>query len=133
MSVALEGKYYKGLGRRKESVAQVRVFPGRGPFVVNGLPVEEFLSVAADRFHALEPLRMLEDSEVSVSVLVKGGGHRGQAGAIRLGLARALCELDPDNRAALRQGGMLTRDPRAKERKKPGLVRARKAKQFTKR
>ena len=131
--MTLEGHYYYGLGRRKAAIAQVRVYPGHGPFVVNGRPIEEFLSVPDHRFHALEPLRMLEEMSVGISARVTGGGTRGQAGAIRLGLARALVSMDVENRPKLKQAGMLTRDPRAKERKKPGLVRARKAKQFTKR
>jgi len=130
---ASEGTYFYGLGRRKTAVARVRVFPTPGPFVVNGKPMEDFLPIADDRYHALEPLRVLEGISVALSVKVLGGGHRGQAGAIRLGLARALIEMDAAHRAALKRAGMLTRDARAKERKKPGLVRARKAKQFTKR
>jgi len=121
--VTLEGRYYYGLGRRRTATAQVRIYPGEGPLVVNGQHIDVFLPIADDRYHALEPLSVLEDVSVGMSVLVKGGGHNGQAGAIRLGLARALCE----------RAGMMRRDPRAKERKKPGLVRARKAKQFTKR
>lgn len=131
--MTLDGNYYYGLGRRKTAIAQVRVYPGQGPFVVNGRPIEDFLPAADHRFHALEPLRMLDELTVGVSARVNGGGAKGQAGAIRLGLARALVVMDPDCRARLKQAGMLTRDPRAKERKKPGLVRARKAKQFTKR
>ncbi len=131
--MTFEGRYFYGLGRRKSSIAQVRVYPGTGVFVVNGRPLEEFLPVPDDRFHALEPLRVLENLDVGLSIHVEGGGHRGQAGAIRLGLARALCEVDSDHRPLLKKAGMLTRDPRVKERKKPGLVRARKAKQFTKR
>ena len=111
----------------------MRVFPGGGPFIVNGKPIEQFLPLAFDRYHALEPLRVLEEANVGISVLVKGGGQRGQAGAIRLGLARALCEMDREFRPPLKRAGMLTRDARIKERKKPGLVGARKAKQFTKR
>ena len=129
----LEGNYYYGLGRRKSAIAQVRVFPGGGPFIVNGKPIEQFLPLAFDRYHALEPLRVLEEANVGISVLVKGGGQRGQAGAIRLGLARALCEMDREFRPPLKRASMLTRDARVKERKKPGLVGARKAKQFTKR
>ena len=131
--MAFEGQYFYGLGRRKTSVARVRVFPGGGPFVVNGRPMEDYLPTAHDRYHALEPLRVLEGITVGMSVVVDGGGHRGQAGAIRLGLARALCEMAADHRSPLKKAGMLTRDARAKERKKPGLVRARKAKQYTKR
>lgn len=131
--MTLEGNYYYGLGRRKSAIAQVRVYPGGGPFIVNGKPIEEFLPLPFDRFHALEALRVLEETTVGMSILVKGGGPRGQAGAIRLGLARALCEMDLEFRPQLKRAGMLTRDAREKERKKPGLVGARKAKQFTKR
>ena len=131
--MTLEGRYYYGLGRRRTATAQVRIYPGEGPLVVNGQHIDVFLPIADDRYHALEPLSVLEDVSVGMSVLVKGGGHNGQAGAIRLGLARALCEMNPDLRAPLKRAGMMRRDPRAKERKKPGLVRARKAKQFTKR
>ena len=130
----MEGSYYHGLGRRKSAVAMVRLYPKGGAFIVNGKPIEEFLPLTYDRIHALEPLRVLEDtSSVGISVLVKGGGVRGQSGAIRLGLARALCVMDQEHRPSLKRAGMLTRDARAKERKKPGLVSARKAKQFTKR
>ena len=131
--MVLEGSYYYGLGRRKEAIAQVRVYPSETVMVVNGRPIEEFFSVPDHRFHALEPLRMLEGVPVGLSARVTGGGTKGQAGAIRLGLARALVVMDAGIRPRLKQAGMLTRDPRAKERKKPGLVRARKAKQFTKR
>jgi small subunit ribosomal protein S9 len=131
--MALEGSYYYGLGRRKEAIAQVRVYPSETVMIVNGRPIEEFLAVRDHRFHALEPLRVLEGVSIGLSARVTGGGTKGQAGAIRLGLARALVAMDAEIRPRLKQAGMLTRDPRAKERKKPGLVRARKAKQFTKR
>ena len=131
--MALEGSYYYGLGRRKEAIAQVRVYPSATVMIVNGRPIEEFLAVPDHRFHALEPLRVLEGGAIGLSARVTGGGTKGQAGAIRLGLARALIAMDAEIRPRLKQAGMLTRDPRAKERKKPGLVRARKAKQFTKR
>ena len=131
--MALEGSYYYGLGRRKEAIAKVRVYPRATVMFVNGRPIEEFLAVPDHRFHALEPLRVLEGGSIGLSARVTGGGTKGQAGAIRLGLARALIAMDAEIRPRLKQAGMLTRDPRAKERKKPGLVRARKAKQFTKR
>lgn len=131
--MALEGSYYYGLGRRKEAIARVRVYPSETVMIVNGRPIEEFLAVPDHRFHALEPLRVLEGVSIGLSARVTGGGTKGQAGAIRLGLARALVAMDAEIRPRLKQAGMLTRDPRAKERKKPGLVRARKAKQFTKR
>ena len=131
--MALEGSYYYGLGRRKEAIAQVRIYPSETVMIVNGRPIEEFLAVPDHRFHALEPLRVLEGVSIGLSARVTGGGTKGQAGAIRLGLARALVAMDAEIRPRLKQAGMLTRDPRAKERKKPGLVRARKAKQFTKR
>ena len=131
--MALEGSYYYGLGRRKEAIARVRVYPSETVMIVNGRPIEEFLAVPDHRCHALEPLRVLEGVSIGLSARVTGGGTKGRAGAIRLGLARALVAMDAEIRPRLKQAGMLTRDPRAKERKKPGLVRARKAKQFTKR
>jgi small subunit ribosomal protein S9 len=101
---------------------------------VNGKPIDEFFSREIDIDNALEPLRLTgNESNFSVSVMVTGGGVTGQAGAIRHGVARALLASDPELRVTLRGAGMLTRDPRAKERKKPGLKRARKAPQYTKR
>jgi small subunit ribosomal protein S9 len=130
--VALE--YYYGTGRRKTASARVRLYPGETGFVVNGKPAEEFFSRPTDMRDASEPLEATQtQDQFRVSVVVVGGGVTGQAGAIRHGVARALIVADPELKAALRAGGFLTRDSRAKERKKPGLKRARKAPQYTKR
>jgi len=126
--------YYNGTGRRKSAVARVRLYLGDGAFVVNGKPVEEYFTRREDVAHACEPFKAAgQEGKFTVSVLVNGGGISGQAGAIRHGIARALLAADPELRPVLRKGGFLTRDPRAKERKKPGLKRARKAPQYTKR
>lgn len=127
-------QYYYGTGRRKTAVARVRLYPGSGAFVVNGKPANEYFSRDVDVARALEPLRVTGyEGKFMVSVLVRGGGITGQAEAITHGVARALLEANPDLRLPLRNAGFLTRDPRAKERKKPGLKRARKAPQYTKR
>lgn len=130
-----ETQYYEGLGRRKTATARVRLHPGGdGSIVVNNKPVDEYFSRDWDTKHVSEPLVATNNvGRFSVTVLVNGGGITGQAGAIRLGVARALLKVDPEYRSTLRQFGLLTRDPRAKERKKPGLKRARKAPQYTKR
>ena len=126
--------FYNGTGRRKSAVARVRLYSGDGAFAVNGKSMEEYFTRAEDVAHALEPLRATgSEGKFTMSVLVSGGGISGQAGAIRHGIARALLAADPELRLVLRRGGFLTRDPRAKERKKPGLKRARKAPQYTKR
>jgi len=126
--------YYYGTGRRKTAVARVRLYPGDGALVVNGRPGDEYFTRDIDIATALEPLRVTgTEGEYMVSVVVSGGGVSGQAGAVRHGVSRALLEADPELRPVLKQRGMLTRDPRAKERKKPGLKRARKAPQYTKR
>jgi small subunit ribosomal protein S9 len=113
----------------------VRLYPGgQGEVVVNGRPMSEFFSREADLIHLLEPFKVTgTESRFNVSVKVRGGGITGQSGAVRLGIARALLKWDPELRPTLRRGGFLTRDARAKERKKPGLKRARKAPQYTKR
>jgi len=127
-------QYYYGTGRRKTSVARVRLYPGSGAFVVNGKPASEFFSRDTDLVAAMGPLTATgNEGRFMVSVVVAGGGLTGQADAIRHGIARALLLADPELRLTLRKGGFLTRDPRAKERKKPGLKRARKAPQYTKR
>ncbi len=127
-------QYYYGTGRRKSSVARVRLYPGEGGFVVNGKPGDEYFPRMGDVATALEPLRVVGAEErFQISVVVAGGGITGQSEAVRHGIARALLESNPDLRPALKQAGLLTRDPRAKERKKPGLKRARKAPQYTKR
>jgi len=130
----VDSQYYHGTGRRKAAVARVRLYPGDGAFVVNGKPASEFFTRDTDRMEAMTPLRVTGDEgKFMVSVVVTGGGISGQAGAIRHGLARALVTAKPEARTALREAGLLTRDPRVKERKKPGLKRARKAPQYTKR
>lgn len=126
-------RYYYGTGRRKTAVARVRLFAGEGAIVVNGRPLDQYLPVPLHRLQALEPIRLIEGREFYATIKVNGGGIAGQAGAIRQGLARALIVFDPELRGLLKKAGMLTRDARAKERKKPGLKRARKAPQFTKR
>ena len=126
--------YYFGLGRRKTAVARVRLFPGNGAVVVNGKPVESVITRASSRQEMLRPFAVTDtQNKFNVQVLVKGGGVEGWAGAIRFGIARALIAADESHRRPLRQQGLLTRDARVKERKKPGLKRARKAPQYTKR
>jgi len=126
--------YYFGLGRRKSAVARVRLYPGAGTVVVNGKPMEDVIPRASQRMDMLRPLAVTEtDRQFNVQAKVVGGGTTGWAGAIRHGIARALVAADEGNRRPLRSQGLLTRDPRVKERKKPGLKRARKATQFTKR
>ena len=128
-------EYYEAVGRRKEATARVRLFPGGdGAIVVNERPLEWYFARAADVIHLTEPLgATATENRFNISVRVNGGGMSGQAGAIRLGIARALLKVDPEFRPTLRKGGFLTRDSRMKERKKPGLKRARKAPQYTKR
>lgn len=129
-----EIRYYQGMGRHKSATARVRLYPGDGSIIVNDKPVKEYFSRQRDVLHLIEPLEATAtQSSFNVTVKVEGGGISGQAGAVRHGIARALLEADPNLRPALRKGGFLTRDPRAKERKKPGLKRARKAPQYTKR
>jgi small subunit ribosomal protein S9 len=139
-------QFYQGLGRRKRASAQVRIYPGAGEFVVNDKPMEEYFPRLVDQTTVRKPLEVtgMRDS-VNVSVRVIGGGVSGQAGAVMMGIARALVHRDQDLpepvpgvpsqrlQPALRKGGFLTRDAREKERKKPGLKRARKAPQYTKR
>ena len=127
-------RYYYGTGRRKTSVARVRLYPGTGEMLVNDKPMAEYFTRDRDRRAAVAPLRLMElEDKFSVIIKVAGGGVTGQSEAVRHGISRALVVADPDARAALRRAGYLTRDPRAKERKKPGLKRARKAPQYTKR
>jgi small subunit ribosomal protein S9 len=126
--------YIYGTGRRKTAIARVRLLPGDGGIVVNGKDVEEYFGKGPALAVIRTPFRVTEtEGRYSASILVSGGGLAGQAGAIRHGIARALVSAHPDARVALREAGLLTRDPRAKERKKYGLKRARKAPQYTKR
>lgn len=126
---------YSGTGRRKSSVARVRLIPGTGQLTINGKPGDLYLQFnPAYLAIAKAPLETLGlEGEYDIMVNANGGGLTGQADSIRLGVARALCELDPENRKPLKIEGYLTRDPRAKERKKYGLRKARKAPQFSKR
>ncbi len=128
-------EYFEGIGRRKAATARVRIMSGSGSFVVNEKTLDEYFPTSFDKKTATEPLEAVATSlgDLDVSVLVKGGGLKGQADAVRLGLARALLNRDPEMRTILSQGGFLTRDPRVKERKKPGLKGARKAPTYTKR
>lgn len=125
---------YLGTGRRKKSVARVRLVPGKGAFIVNKRDLEEYFGLETLKMAAKSPLVVtgLED-KFDVYVNVCGGGFTGQAGAIRHGVSRALLQADEDLRPALKQAGFLTRDPRMKERKKYGLKAARRAPQFSKR
>ncbi len=127
--------YYEGLGRRKTATARVRLHEGGGgQFIVNGKPYQDFFCREVDLQSVLKPLELTQTGEqFDVTVLVKGGGITGQAEAVRMGISRALLKVNPDFRNVLRKAGILTRDAREKERKKPGLKRARKAPQYTKR
>jgi len=128
--------YYEGLGRRKESTARVRLHTGGdgNTFTVNQKPMSDYFSRDVDLSQINKAMRVTgTEGRFNVTVTVSGGGVTGQAGAVRLGIARALLKVDPEYRKVLRQYGLLTRDARAKERKKPGLKRARKAPQYTKR
>ncbi|MDP2327147.1 MAG: 30S ribosomal protein S9 [Dehalococcoidia bacterium] len=126
--------YHYGLGRRKSSVARVRLYPGTGTVIINGKPAEAVIPRESLRMDMLSPLTLTENSRAfNVQVVAAGGGVSGWAGAIRQGIARALVVADESYRPALRTEGLLTRDSRVKERKKPGLKRARKAPQYTKR
>ncbi|MEJ2150250.1 MAG: 30S ribosomal protein S9 [Chloroflexota bacterium] len=128
-------EYFEGVGRRKTSTARVRIYPGgSGEFVVNDKPLEEYFPRVGDMHDLAKPFVATEsEGRFDVTVRVSGGGVSGQVGAVRLGLARALLAYDPELRSVLRKRGLLTRDARVKERKKPGLKRARKAPTYTKR
>lgn len=128
-------EYYEAVGRRKEATARVRLYSGgTGSIIINDRPLEGYFTRDVDIRKLREPLQVTAmENRFNVSVKVKGGGMTGQTGAIRLGIARALLKVDPDLRPVLRTGGFLTRDARVKERKKPGLLRARKAPTYTKR
>jgi small subunit ribosomal protein S9 len=130
-----QATFHEGTGRRKTAIARVRLLAGEGEVVVNGRSLEEHFGNAVDLADILMPFRVTgTEGRYNAMVKVQGGGHHGQAGAIRHGIARALLQSDPDGaRLPLRRAGLLSRDPRMKERKKYGLKRARKAPQFTKR
>ena len=121
-------------GRRKEAVARARLRPGNGTHTINGKAFDAYFTTAMQRMVVTEALRVANVEEVyDVDATMHGGGISGQSGALRMAIARALVELDPETRAPLKKAGLLTRDPRRKESKKYGLVKARKAKQYTKR
>jgi small subunit ribosomal protein S9 len=121
-------------GRRKEAVARVRLMEGTGSYQLNGRSLDEFFPTRANRMIVSSPLRLAGmDKDLDVVARIEGGGVSGQAGALRLGIARALIELDPELRPLLKKEGFLTRDPREKERRKYGLKKARKAPQYSKR
>ncbi|QUS61287.1 30S ribosomal protein S9 [Synechocystis sp. PCC 7339] len=126
---------YWGTGRRKAAIARVRLVPGQGEVIVNGKPGEIYFNRIANYIQSLKaPLETLGlEGEYNILVNAHGGGLTGQADAVKLGVARALCQLSPENRQPLKAEGYLTRDPRAKERKKYGLHKARKAPQYSKR
>lgn len=131
----MSAQYYEGIGRRKAATARVRLFPGgTGKFTVNDKSLEEYMPRIGDMEVLLQPFAAVgQELSYDVSVHVNGGGVTGQRDAIKLGIARALLKIDPDMRGALKSRGLITRDARVKERKKPGLKRARKAPTFTKR
>jgi small subunit ribosomal protein S9 len=126
--------YFYGTGRRKTAIARVKIMPGRGAIVINGIPYEELLTRVEHRSMVTKPLIVTDSlGKYNVVVTTIGGGTAGQAGAISHGIARALLKANAENRIKLKRNGLLTRDPRAKERKKAGLRKARKAPQYTKR
>ena len=130
----MEKAIYQATGRRKSSVARVRLVPGTGKIVINNRNFADYIPSAAVRLDVLQPLTLTDTtSAYDVLVNVHGGGITGQAGAIRLGITRALLLINPDYRATLKKAGLVTRDPRAIERKKYGLKKARRAPQFSKR
>jgi small subunit ribosomal protein S9 len=121
-------------GRRKEAVARVRLRPGTGTITINSRELENYFPTATHRMILSEPLRLTSTAEsYNVDCSIYGGGVSGQAGALRMGIARALVEIDPELRAQLKKAGLLTRDARKKESKKYGLKKARKAPQYSKR
>lgn len=131
----MAGQYTEGVGRRKESSARVRISNGTGIFVVNDKPAEQYFTRIGDIESIVAPIHAtgMEPGTFDITVKVNGGGVTGQTDAVQLGMARALLKMNSELGHPLRQGGFLTRDPRVKERKKPGLKRARKAPTYTKR
>ena len=127
-------KYFYGTGRRKSSVARVRVYPGYGNITINGRSIDEYFGLETLKLIVRQPLNLTDTTDkFDIVCTVAGGGVTGQAGAIRHGLSRALLVYDPELRPVLKKAGFLTRDPRMKERKKYGLKAARRAPQFSKR
>jgi small subunit ribosomal protein S9 len=130
----MANQYFEGVGRRKESTARVRIVPEAGTLTVNGKPAKDYFTRLGDLERAFSPIKAAgRENQMTVSVIVAGGGVTGQTEAVLHGVARALVKLDETLRPVLRKQGMLTRDDRMKERKKPGLKRARKAPTYTKR
>ncbi len=130
----MEKVRYNGTGRRKSSVARVVLTPGTGQITINDRPFEEYITNGLSRLDVMQPLKAVgQESTLDVTAKIDGGGMTGQSGALRLGIARALLEINPEYRKILKPLGFLTRDPRAKERKKYGLKKARRAPQFSKR
>jgi len=131
----MDKKYYEGIGRRKESSARVRIMEGTGSFIVNEKEIEAYFTRLGDVPEIVRAFSVVDQAQnlYDVTVMVNGGGVTGQRDAVKLGLARALVKMDEEFRSNLRRSGYLTRDPRVKERKKPGLKRARKAPTYTKR
>jgi small subunit ribosomal protein S9 len=131
----MTAQYYEGIGRRKESSARVRITSGTGVFTVNQKTLEEYFGRTGDVETIIAPLTAVGESRntFDITAVVNGGGVTGQTDAVMMGVARALLLMNPDSRSVLRKGGFLTRDARVKERKKPGLKRARKAPTYTKR
>jgi small subunit ribosomal protein S9 len=128
------GDYYYGTGRRKSSTARVFLKPGKGQFTVNGKPVDQFFARETGRMIVRQPLELTKNlSTFDIKVNVRGGGENGQAGAVRHGLARALIEFDASVKPTLSAAGLVTRDAREVERKKVGLHKARRRKQYSKR
>jgi small subunit ribosomal protein S9 len=128
-------QYYEGVGRRKQSIARVRLMSGSGRFIVNDKEALAYFTRLGDLEAILAPMKAAGQDQKSfdITVVVNGGGVTGQTDSVQLGLARALVKMDALNVSAMRKGGFLTRDARVKERKKPGLKRARKAPTYTKR
>ncbi|MFZ5392165.1 MAG: 30S ribosomal protein S9 [Patescibacteria group bacterium] len=129
-----KGKYIQTVGRRKTASANIRLYQGTGKILVNDKPIDKYFSLNNWQSNIFKPFELTgTNNKFDISIKISGGGQYSQLGAIRLGIARALVEYSADNRSILRKTGLLTRDPRMKERKKPGLKRARKAPQFSKR
>ena len=128
-------QYYEGVGRRKESIARVRIMNGSGRFIVNDKEAIAYFTRLGDLDAILAPMKAAgqDTKSFDITVIVSGGGVTGQTDSVQLGLARALVKMNGENVSAMRKGGFLTRDARIKERKKPGLKRARKAPTYTKR
>ena len=128
-------KYFYGTGRRKRSIARVRLLPGNGKWLINNRSLEDYFGLDTLKLIVRQPFEVIgvDINGYDVIVTVHGGGIAGQAGAVRMGMARAMLEIDKDYRQSLKKAGFLTRDPRAVERKKYGLKKARKSPQFSKR